>query len=91
MLLPHIRALHKIYGPVNIIHFDAHLDTWKPNKYPTSEKNDINHGSMLWKAYEEGLTTKHNIHVNAQDFQGWMIYKMMMNKILSELKLMIYG
>lgn len=66
VLLPHIRALHKIYGPVNIIHFDAHLDTWKPNKYPTSEKNDINHGSMLWKAYEEGLTTKHNIHVGVR-------------------------
>lgn len=65
VLLPHIRGLHKIYGPLNIIHFDAHLDTWKPDKYPSfweSDQNEINHGSMLWKAHEEGLTTKTNIH-----------------------------
>lgn len=65
VLLPHIRALNKIYGPVNIIHFDAHLDTWAPDKYPSywhSEQSELNHGSMLWKAHQEGLTTKHNIH-----------------------------
>ncbi|KAG7664956.1 uncharacterized protein J8A68_001484 [[Candida] subhashii] len=65
ILLPHIRALNKVYGPVNIIHFDAHLDTWSPDKYPSywhSEQSELNHGSMLWKAHEEGLTTKTNIH-----------------------------
>ncbi|EGW30632.1 uncharacterized protein SPAPADRAFT_63460 [Spathaspora passalidarum NRRL Y-27907] len=65
VLLPHIRALNKIYGLVNIIHFDAHLDTWSPDKYPSywhSEQSELNHGSMLWKAHEEGLTTKHNVH-----------------------------
>ncbi|KAI5964461.1 hypothetical protein KGF57_000953 [Candida theae] len=65
VLLPHIRALNKVYGPVNIVHFDAHLDTWKPDKYPSfwrTEVSDVNHGSMLWKAYEEGLTTKNNVH-----------------------------
>ncbi|SGZ51840.1 CIC11C00000001573 [Sungouiella intermedia] len=65
VLLPHIRALHKLYGPLNIIHFDAHLDTWKPDKYPSfwhTHQSELNHGLMLWKAYEEGLTTKHNVH-----------------------------
>jgi agmatinase len=65
VILPHLRSLNKLYGPVNLIHFDAHLDTWAPDKYPsfwTSEQAELNHGSMLWKAHEEGLTTKTNIH-----------------------------
>lgn len=65
VLLPHIRALHKLYGPLNILHFDAHLDTWKPDKYPSfwhTEQSEVNHGLMLWKAFEEGLTTTHNVH-----------------------------
>ncbi|RCK57326.1 Guanidinobutyrase [Candida viswanathii] len=36
-----------------------------PDKYPSfweSDQNEINHGSMLWKAHEEGLTSKTNIH-----------------------------
>lgn len=65
VLLPHVRALHKVYGPLNIIHFDAHLDTWKPDKYPSfwhTHQSEVNHGLMLWKAFEEGLTTTHNVH-----------------------------
>lgn len=66
VILPHLRALHKIYGPVNLIHFDAHLDTWAPSKYPSfwhSDQLEINHGSMLWKAHQEGLLTDKNVHV----------------------------
>lgn len=69
VLLPHLRALHKIYGPLNIIHFDAHLDTWKPDKYPSvwhTPQSELNHGSMLWQAHEEGLTSLHNIHVGVR-------------------------
>lgn len=65
VLLPHLRALHKVYGPVNVIHFDAHLDTWKPDKYPSfwhTHQSELNHGSMLWRAFEEGLTSEHNVH-----------------------------
>lgn len=65
VLLPHLRALSKVHGPLNIIHFDAHLDTWAPDKYPSywhSDQSELNHGSMLWKAYHEGLTSSHNIH-----------------------------
>lgn len=65
VLLPHMRALKKAYGPLNVIHFDAHLDTWSPDKYPSywhSDQLEISHGSMLWKAFEEGLTTSTNVH-----------------------------
>jgi agmatinase len=63
--LPALRALNKIYGkPVNVVHFDAHLDTWHPAKYPSHwlEKDSdqdpqsfFNHGSMFWMAAKEGL------------------------------------
>lgn len=65
IILPHLRALHSAYGPINVIHFDAHLDTWKPDKYPSfwlTPQSQVNHGLMLWKAFEEGLLTKHNVH-----------------------------
>ena len=65
VILPHLRALHKVYGPINVIHFDAHLDTWKPDKYPSfwqTPQSQVNHGSMLWKAFEEGLISTKNLH-----------------------------
>lgn len=65
VLLPHLRELHKVYGSINVLHFDAHLDTWAPDKYPSfwhSKQSELNHGSMLWKAHEEGLTSENNVH-----------------------------
>lgn len=57
--LPALRALNKIHGgPVAVLHFDAHLDTWNPAKYPSeweSEQSNFNHGSMFWIASNEGL------------------------------------
>jgi len=54
-----LRALYKIYGqPIAVVHFDAHLDTWHPAKYPSpweSKQSDFNHGSMFWIASNEGL------------------------------------
>lgn len=65
VILPHLRALSKIHGPINVIHLDAHLDTWAPDKYPSfwhSAQSEVNHGSMLWKAYQEGLLSHNNVH-----------------------------
>eukprot|EP00048_Salpingoeca_helianthica_P024100 m.29696 g.29696 ORF g.29696 m.29696 type:complete len:316 (+) comp9186_c0_seq2:2750-3697(+) len=48
--LPLLRALHRKHGPVALIHFDAHVDTWSDNfgqKYA--------HGSVYYHAIEEGL------------------------------------
>jgi agmatinase len=59
IVLPALRALNKIYGqPVAVLHFDAHLDTWDPAKYPSawpSKQTEFNHGSMFWMASNEGL------------------------------------
>ncbi|KAF2832882.1 Arginase/deacetylase [Ophiobolus disseminans] len=62
--LPALRALKEVYGqPIAVVHFDAHLDTWHPAKYPSAwiDKEDpstqsfFNHGSMFWIAATEGL------------------------------------
>lgn len=62
--LPALRALKRIYGqPIAVVHFDAHLDTWHPAKYPSawidptdsSTQSFFNHGSMFWIAATEGL------------------------------------
>ena len=39
--LPALRALNRIYGgPVTVLHFDAHLDTWNPDRYGSSWTDD---------------------------------------------------
>ncbi|KAI0118806.1 agmatinase [Nemania sp. FL0031] len=57
--LPALRALKGVYGrPLRVLHFDAHLDTWHPAKYPSywgSTQSNFNHGSMFWLAGQEGL------------------------------------
>ena len=62
--LPALRALNKAYGhPITVVHFDAHLDTWHPAKYPSAwidpedptTQSFLNHGSMFWLASTEGL------------------------------------
>ncbi len=48
--LPLLRALAKKYGPLNFIHFDAHLDT-----YPAAWGCEYHHGSFARHAVEEKL------------------------------------
>ncbi|KAK3332454.1 arginase family-domain-containing protein [Cercophora scortea] len=59
LALPALRALRQIHGrPLRVLHFDAHLDTWHPDKYPSAWPSDqahFNHGSMFWLAGNEGL------------------------------------
>ncbi|KAI5461818.1 arginase family-domain-containing protein [Mariannaea sp. PMI_226] len=57
LTLPALRALNEIYGkPIQVLHFDAHLDTWNPNAYPSYwGATPFNHGSMFWLANQEGL------------------------------------
>ncbi|KAL0473819.1 agmatinase [Neurospora intermedia] len=70
LALPALRALKKVYGrEVRVVHFDAHLDTWHPAKYPSawpSTQSHFNHGSMFWLAGQEGLlsnsSSASNIH-----------------------------
>ncbi|KAG8626008.1 hypothetical protein KVT40_006409 [Elsinoe batatas] len=69
--LPALRALRKAYNqPITVVHFDAHLDTWHPAKYPSAwvdftrldadagtwaEQSFFTHGNMFWLAHLEGL------------------------------------
>jgi len=46
---PVIRAYAAHHGPLSLIHFDAHSDTW-----PDSGKR-VDHGTMFYHAVEEGL------------------------------------
>ncbi|KAM0334142.1 hypothetical protein ACHAQA_001162 [Verticillium albo-atrum] len=68
LALPALRALREIYGqPIRVLHFDAHLDTWHPSKYPSAwTPTPFNHGSMFWLAGTEGLlsnaTTGPSVH-----------------------------
>lgn len=48
--LPELRAVAKRHGPVGLVHFDAHVDTWDEffgHKY--------DHGTTFRRAVEEGL------------------------------------
>ncbi|KAG5647680.1 hypothetical protein DXG03_008403 [Asterophora parasitica] len=65
IVLPILRSLHKVYGPISVIHFDAHLDTWKPEAhYPhqRSEQSRVTHGTFFYLAQEEGLISNNSIH-----------------------------
>lgn len=53
--LPILRAFKRKYKvPLNLIHFDAHLDT-----YPAAWNCEYHHGSFLRHAVEEGLINPH--------------------------------
>ncbi|EJF66810.1 Arginase/deacetylase [Dichomitus squalens LYAD-421 SS1] len=62
IVLPILRSLNKVYGPVSVIHFDAHLDTWPSYPGPTSEQSRVTHGTFFYLAREEGLMTNTSIH-----------------------------
>jgi agmatinase len=48
--LPLLRSVHGEHGPVAVLHFDAHLDTWD-----TYFGASITHGTPFRRASEEGL------------------------------------
>lgn len=48
--LPLLRALKSKYGPIGLVHFDAHVDTW-----PETSGQALGHGSVFYHAIQEGL------------------------------------
>lgn len=46
---PSVRAHAAVHGPLALVHFDAHSDTWE------TSRNEINHGTMFRHAANEGL------------------------------------
>jgi len=57
IVLPLLRSIYSAYGPISVIHFDSHLDTWKPSVFggAPSERAAINHGTYFYWASREGL------------------------------------
>ena len=57
--LPMLRAVHASHGPLALVHFDAHLDTWD-----TYFGAAYTHGTPFRRAHEEGLlATERCAHV----------------------------
>ena len=57
--LPMLRAVTAQHGPVALVHFDAHLDTWD-----TYFDAPTTHGTVFRRAFEEGLLIEdHSVHV----------------------------
>ncbi len=57
--LPLLRAAAKRHGPVAVVHFDAHLDTWD-----TYFGAPVTHGTPFRRASEEGLIDRSaSVHV----------------------------
>ena len=56
IVLPILRALHKVHGPVGVVHVDAHADV---NDLMFGEK--IAHGTPFRRVVEEGLVDPHRV------------------------------
>ncbi|NRB35652.1 MAG: agmatinase [Rhodobacteraceae bacterium] len=47
---PILKAYAEAFGPMSLLQFDAHSDTW-----PDDDPDRIDHGTMFYKAVKEGL------------------------------------
>jgi len=55
---PLLRAHAKLHGPLALVHFDAHTDTWD------DEEGRLDHGTMFSRAVKEGLIdVEHSIQI----------------------------
>ncbi len=46
---PLLKAHHERHGPLSLVHFDAHSDTWR------EDGKRVHHGTMFYHAAQEGL------------------------------------
>ena len=55
---PALKAHAQKHGPIALVHFDAHSDTWR------AANSRIDHGTMFFHALEEGLVdSEHSVQV----------------------------
>jgi agmatinase len=60
--LPMLRSVVRQHGPVALVHFDAHLDTWD-----AYFEAPVTHGTVFRRAFEEKLLVEdHSIHVGVR-------------------------
>jgi Arginase/agmatinase/formimionoglutamate hydrolase, arginase family len=58
IVLPILRSLKHVYGPISVIHLDSHLDTWDPYEGYTgiaSNQSAITHGTFFLACQSGGL------------------------------------
>ena len=68
--LPLLRALARRTGPVGLVHFDAHVDTW-----PDNFGQIFAHGSVFFHALNEGLVDpRHMIQIGIRSPVGRDVY-----------------
>lgn len=70
---PLLRACAAKYGPLSLIHFDAHSDTWE------DEAGRIDHGTMFWHAAKDGtVDAAHSIQLGMRTHNahthGYQVY-----------------
>lgn len=60
---PLLRAHAEKHGPMSLIHFDAHVDTWE------DDGERVDHGSMFLRALREGLIVpEHSAQIGIRSF-----------------------
>lgn len=67
---PILRAYAERFGPLSLIHFDAHSDLW-----PDDDLNRIDHGTMFYKAVKQGYvdprrSVQIGIRTTTEDYLG---------------------
>ncbi len=68
--LPILRAYAEKFGPLSVVHFDAHSDLW-----PDDDMSRIDHGTMMYKAVKLGLVAPERsvqigIRTTTEDYLG---------------------
>ncbi len=62
---PILKALHAKHGPISLIHFDAHSDTW------ADADGRIDHGTMFYHAAKEGIVdVGHSIQIGMRTYNN---------------------
>lgn len=60
---PLLKAHHMVHGPMALVHFDAHVDTW------SDDGQRLDHGSMFLRAKNEGIIDpKHSVQIGIRSF-----------------------
>lgn len=61
-----LRSAYEKFGPLAVVHFDSHIDSWSPDVLGggVSKRARLNHGTFLHYAHEKGyLANNSAIHV----------------------------
>ncbi len=71
--LPTLRAYAEKFGPLSVIHFDAHSDLWVDD-----DMTRIDHGTFLYKAVKTGLvdpkrSVQIGIRTTTEDYLGFQV------------------